>query len=172
MATLLIIPAISWIGDADEVLGVSGAEEASLQRFKRSRIGYSFDQTDTMSIITPELIMPTQFTGSGLVAIVHAASKIATSSNFVWHVYFEAKTPDADTLDMETANSFGMKSTGTMPVSATAGNPMDLSITITDSDSVAAGDLLRLGLLRSTGDPNDGATGDAIFFSMEIADDG
>lgn len=170
MATLLVIPALTWIGDEDEML-VPADLPAALSRYDRGRIGYAFEDTDEMAIITPELIMPTPYTGSGLVAIVHAASEKATSSNFVWNVYVEAKTPDVDTFDMETADGFDSKNVGIMAMAATAGNPMDLSILLTNDDSVTAGDIVRFGLRRGTTDVSDQATDDAIFFLMEIADD-
>lgn len=170
MATLLILPAPLWIGDEDAQL-VAGDVAASLERFV-GRLGYAFDTTAEEAIVTPELVMPTQYTGSGLTAIVHAASKSATSSNFRWDVLVEAKTPDTDTLDMEAANSWDSVNAASMAVAATAGNPMDLSITLTNADSVAAGDLVRFGLRRDTDHADDAAGGDAMFFCMEIADDG
>lgn len=170
MATLLIIPASYWIGDVNAQLD-AGDMAAVMEKFN-GRIGFTFDATNEEAILTPELVMPTPYTGSGLVAIVHAASKTATGSNFRWDVFVEAKTPDVDTLDMETAASWATANSGSMVVAATAGNPMDLSITLTNADSVAVGDLVRFGLRRDTDHADDAAAGDAIFFSMEIADDG
>lgn len=170
MATLLILPAPLWIGDEDFQL-VAGDNAAAMEKFS-GRLAYAFDATDEEAIISPEMPMPTQYTGSGLVAIIHAASKTATSSNFRWDVFVEAKTPDVDTLDMESVASWDAVNSGSMAVAATAGNPMDLSITLTNADSVAVGDLVRFGVRRDTDHADDAATGDAIIFSVVIADDG
>ncbi len=170
MATLLILPAQLWIGDEDAQLE-AGDAPANLERFI-GRLGYTFDAGATEeAIISPELIMPTQYTGSGLVAIVHFAMVSATTNTIDLDVFVEAKTPDTDTLDMNDTSSWATVNTANMTVAGTAGNPSDLSITLTNADSVAVGDLVRFGLRRDT-DGTDTATGDLIFFCMEIADDG
>ena len=168
MATLLILPAPMWIGDIDAQL-VAGDVAAALERFE-GRLGYAFDATEEEAIVTPEMVMPTQYTGSGLTSIIHYATKSSTSQVCSWDIFVEAKTPNADTLDMETASSWDSVNAVDDTTLGTAGNPASISKALTNADSAVVGDTLRFGLRRDT-DGNDVATGDLIFFCMEIADD-
>lgn len=170
MATLFTFSAHALIGDNDAQL-VAGDVAATPNVFI-GRPGLEYDDTAEEAALTGEVEMPSQYTGSGLTAKIHFAMKSATSSNVRWDVLVEAKTPDTDTLDMEAASGWDSVNAGTAAVPGTAGNPSDVSITLTNADSVAVGDLVRFGIRRDCDHADDAASGDAILFALTIEDDG
>ncbi len=77
--------------------------------------------------------------------------------------FVEAKTP-ADTLNMVTASGWGAANSGTRSLAgSTAGDPLKLSIPLTNDDSVTSGDLVRVGIRRDTTSVNDDASGKTFF---------
>ena len=123
--------------------------------------------------MTPEVDMPSQYTGSGLKAVVHFFMASDATNDIALDVFVEAKTPNADTLDMETADSWDSANSGTKSVGGTtAGDPLTLEITLTNADSVAVGDLVRFGVRRDTDSGDDDASGDLFITCIEIEDDG
>lgn len=171
MATLLNFPASSLIGDNDANL-VAG-DLAATPANKNGRPVLAFDDTDEEAALTPEVEMPSQYTGSGLKAVVHFFMASDAANNIALDVFVEAKTPDADTLDLETADSWDSANSGTKDLSGTtAGDPLTLEITLSNADSVAIGDLVRFGIRRDTDSANDDASGDLFISCMEIEDGG
>jgi len=173
MATLLVLEMGVFVGDEDAQL-VAGDVAASPEFVQSSRGWWAFDDTAEEAITSKELIMPSQYTGSGLAAIVHGFFKteiVATDEARI-DVAVEAKTPDTDTLDMEVAESFDSVNAADVVPGGTAGDPVSKSITLTNADSIAAGDLFRLGIRRDTDHANDTATGDFCITAIEIKDGG
>jgi hypothetical protein len=85
----------------------------------------------------------------------------ATSGNVVWEGRLMAVTPgDAQDVD---ADAFAASNTDTEAVPGTAGHLDEASITLTNADSVAAGDLVIVYLARLGADGSDTASGDAEF---------
>ena len=174
MATLLILDASVFVGDEDAQL-VAGDVAASPEVIKSSRMWWSFDDTDEEAITSKQLVMPSQYTGSGLVAILHGFFKteVTAGETASMEVYIEAVTPNADTLDMETAESFSTANLVDVdPSDNTAGDPMSDSVTLTNADGVAVGDSFRVGIRRDIDDADDTATGDYCLYAVEIADGG
>lgn len=106
--------------------------------------------------------------GSGLTAKIQYKMATATSGKVDFDVALMAVTPgdiqDVDADSMSTVNS------GDETVRATAGHLGEISITITNTDSLVAGDFIVIYLKRDADDvTNDTATGDAevIGFSLE-----
>ncbi len=173
MATLLVLDASVFVGDDDAQL-VAGDVGASPEVIKSSRMWWAFDDTDEEAITSKQLVMPSQYTGSGLKAIVHGFFKTETvaAETATIDVFIEAVTPNSDTLDMETAESFSTLNQGDVVPGGTAGDPVSLSITLTNADSVAVGDSFRIGIRRDIDDGDDTATGDFCLYAVEIADGG
>lgn len=170
MATLLNFPANCLIGDNDENLVAGDAAAAPAN--KNGRPVMAFDDTDEEAALTPELEMPSQYTGSGLTAVVHFFMASDASNDIALDVFVEAKTPNSDTLDMETADSWDSANSDTMSLNGTtAGDPLSLEITLTNDDSLAAGDLVRFGVRRDTDSANDDASGDLYITCLAIEDD-
>lgn len=171
MATLLNFPASSMIGDQDAQL-VAG-DAAALHANKVGRPVLVFDDTDEAAAVTPEVEMPSQYTGSGLKAVVHFFMASDAANDIALDVGVEAKTPNADTLDLEAASSWDTLNSGTKSLAGTtAGDPLTLEITLTNAGSVAAGDLVRFGVRRDTDSGNDDASGDLYITAIEIEDGG
>jgi hypothetical protein len=91
----------------------------------------------------------------------------------VWDATLEAITsgdgsPDTDSAEsLDTANA-----SAATAVPGTAGLLSQLSITLTNNDSIAAGDYCRLRIRRTGSSGSDTATGDALVFAVELRDDG
>jgi hypothetical protein len=76
---------------------------------------------------------------------------------------------DGDSTDLDAGDSFdSANSTDNTTVPATAGFIDVVSITMTNADSIAAGDYFRLRITRDAA--SDTATGDAYLLAVELRD--
>lgn len=92
----------------------------------------------------PEL--PSSYQGGTLVVELVAIASVTTgTAGFT--VAVEAVTP-GDSVDLDSATSFDTSNAGTGSIPATAGNPFTITVTLTNKDSAAAGDHLRLKVVR------------------------
>lgn len=165
--TILSYAAAVFIPDADAQL-VAGDVEVTMVRHK-GRWVMAFDDTTEEAATTPEITMPAHFGGGGLKAIIQFYMASDVTNDIAIDVFVEAKTPNADTLDMEASASWDSVNSGTKSVgSTTAGDPLTLEITLTNKDSVAVGDSVRFGIRRDTDSANDDAVGDMFISSVEI----
>ena len=116
-----------------------------------------FDDT-TPEIMYWQFRLPGNY-ASGPVLKCQYTMSSATSGT----VEFEASIwaiSDGDSADVDT-ESYDTVNTGSATVPGTAGYLDEISITMTNADSMAAGDLVRLQLARDADDgTNDTATGD------------
>ena len=123
---------------------------------------------------TPEaaywtFIAPQGITGP-VVAICTYAMVSATSGTTEFEVSVEAIT-DGDATDTDATTSFDSVNTGSATVPGTAGYIDQISVTLTNADSIAAGDLVRVQVARDADDgTNDTATGDLYLLAVEIRD--
>ena len=102
--------------------------------------------------------------------VVSYAMASATTGGVAFDIAAEAVTA-ADVLNMGTATSWDTVNggnAGTVPGTALYMN--QISVTLTNMDSVAAADLLRFSVARDVADGADTATGDAYVFAIEIRD--
>jgi hypothetical protein len=98
-------------------------------------------------------VAPQGLTGTlTLILLLVAAS--ATSGTVRFQADVEAITP-GDSVDTDATTSFDTTNSGGASVAGTAGYLFSLSITVTNADSIAAGDLVRLRVRRDA----DGTTG-------------
>lgn len=107
-------------------------------------------------------VVPQGWTGTPT-AIVDYFTSVATGS-FTWAVEIEA-IAEGDSIDMAAATSFDTANSAADTVPGTAGYPAQHSITLTNNDSAAAGDMLRVRLSRT-----DTTTGTAYLTGLEIRD--
>lgn len=172
MATLLVLPQSLFTGDEDAQL-VAGDVAASPENTQSSRAWWAFDDTNEEAIVSSPFVMPTQYTGSGLVLVVFGFFKteIVAADEAHLDVYVEAVTP-GDAVDMESATSWGTANGGNVVPVGTAGNLVSLSITLTNDDGAVVGDLIRIGVRRDPLEANDDATGDLCIIASELKDDG
>jgi len=90
----------------------------------------------------------------------------ATTDTVVWGVQVSAYTP-GDAADINT-DSYDTVNLDTTAVPGTAGYMKKTTITLTNDDSIAAGDFYRIKLYRDADSGSDGATGDAEIYYMII----
>jgi hypothetical protein len=96
----------------------------------------------------------------------------ATSGAVGFQAALEAITP-GDSVDVDSSTSFdSVNNSASTTVPGTAGFEGSISITMTNADSVAAGDSIRLSLNRDADGSaiTDSATGDAQVLSVELRD--
>ena len=115
-------------------------------------------------------IAPQGLTGT-LVAVVTYMMASATSGKVDFEGSIEAVS-DGDGTDLDAGDSFDTANTIVAPtVPGTAGYIDQITITLTNKDSIAAGDYFRLKLMRDADDgTNDTATGDCHVLSVELRD--
>lgn len=100
--------------------------------------------------------MPPDYT-SGLTAKIPFSAASATSGTFIFGVYVMAVTP-GDSADNNTDSYASVNTSAGTTVPGTAGYLGEISVTLTNADSLAAGDEARIKVCR---DVSDTATGDA-----------
>lgn len=129
----------------------------------------AFDASTAESCYFP-YIAPQGLTGTQTF-IIHYFMASATSGKVDFTVAVEAITP-GDATDLDTTTSFDTANTITAPtVPGTAGYPDAVTCTLTNVDSMAAGDTIRFKLTRDATDAtNDTATGDCYVYACEWRD--
>ncbi len=114
-------------------------------------------------------IAPQGLTGT-LTAVLTYAMASATSGNVICDATLEAIT-DGDSLDTDTSESLDTVNTSSATaVPGTAGYIDQLSITLTNADSIAAGDMIRLRIRRVGANGSDTASGDLFLLMVEFRD--
>lgn len=114
------------------------------------------------------LVAPQGLTGA-LSCVITYMMASATSGTIEYEVAVEAIT-DADATDLDAATSFDtVNASGAITVPGTAGYIDQVSVTLTNADSVSAGDLVRISISRDADDgTNDTATGDLYLLMAEL----
>lgn len=115
-------------------------------------------------------IAPQGITGTITTVITYRAAS-ATTGSVRWQAALEAIT-DGDATDTDTASSFDTANSAGATVPGTAGHIDQISITMTNADSIAAGDYCRLRINRDADGTSgtDDATGDAQILAVELRD--
>ena len=113
-------------------------------------------------------VAPHGWTGTVTLVLSYIMAS-ATSGAVYWQAQLEAVTA-GDAVDLDSATSFDTANSGNGTVPATAGYMQQISITMTNADSIAAGDLVRLSVNRDADHASDTATGDAYLLSVELRD--
>ena len=104
---------------------------------------------------------------STLTAIVTYRAASATTGTALFDAAIEAIS-DGDATDTDAGSSFATDNTPTAPtVPGTAGYIDQLTITLSNNDSIAAGDYCRLRLNRDNADT---AAGDLQVLAVELRD--
>lgn len=114
------------------------------------------------------LVAPQGLSGT-MTAVISYMMASATSGNIEFEVAVEAIT-DGDATDLDATTSFDtVNASGAITVPGTAGYPDQVSVTLTNADSIAAGDLVRISISRDADDAtNDTAAGDLYFLVAEL----
>jgi hypothetical protein len=113
-------------------------------------------------------IAPQGLTGA-ITAVLTYMMASATSGNIYWQAQLEAVTA-ADATDLDAGTSFDTANSGNGAVPGTAGYMQQITITMTNADSLAAADYFRLSVNRDADNASDTATGDAYLLAVELRD--
>lgn len=111
-------------------------------------------------------VAPQGLTGT-LSAVLSLIGNAAGTNSTYWQVSIEAVT-SADATDLDAGDSFGTANTGNVPMPATQGHMVQLSITLTNADSIAAGDYVRVRVTRDADNGSDNFAADAFLLAVEI----
>jgi len=122
-----------------------------------------FDDTTSQSG-TWQFRMPSDY-ASGPIAKILYTMNSATSGTVIFRATVMAVT-DGDAADIDTDSYDTTNTSGAVTVPGTAGYLDGISITLTNADSVAAGDLVKIKLDRDAA--TDSSTGDAEVVTLSI----
>lgn len=109
--------------------------------------------------------MPADYSSSPVLKVQYKMAS-ATSGDVIWVGQIAAVT-DGDSTDVD-AKAFASTNSATVTVPGTAGYIDEASITMTNADSVAAGDLVIVRIARDADAGGDTATGDAEFVGAAL----
>lgn len=113
------------------------------------------------------MAVPQGITGT-MTLIISVMMASATTGNTDWDVAVEAVT-SGDATDLDATTSFDTaNSTDNTTVPGTAGYMQQITVTLTNNDSLAAADYVRFSLLRDA--VSDTAAGDAYILTAELRD--
>lgn len=161
------LPATAFVGDNNAAL-VAGDAPAQFDSLY-DRPCWAFDATDEECIVSIYFRMPSDYAGGTLTATLALAANNA-ANGAVFDVAVEAVTASSDTLSMNAADGFDTVNSATHTFGGTAYDLRNLAVTLTNKDSVAVGDWVRLGIRRDCDSGSDDAAVDAYLFSVEIAE--
>lgn len=132
------------------------------------RMVLAFDASAAETCYWPG-VAPQGFTGP-LTAVVSYRMASGTSGGVAFDIALEAIS-SGDATDTDAGNSFDTANTGTdAAVPGTAGYVEQVTVTLTNADSIAAGDVYRLSLTRAVANAADTATGDCEVLAVELRD--
>lgn len=109
--------------------------------------------------------MPADYASAPVLKVMYKMAS-ATSGDVIWAGSIAAVT-DGDSTDVD-AKVFATANTATVTVPGTAGYIDEASITMTNADSVAAGDFVVVRIARQGAAGGDTATGDAEFVAAAL----
>lgn len=105
-----------------------------------------------------------------LTLVITYAMASATSGNVIMYAQVEAIS-DGDAIDTDSTTSFDSANTSSATaVPGTAGYIDQISITLTNNDSIAAADYVRISISRDADNAGDTATGDLYLLVAELRD--
>lgn len=108
--------------------------------------------------------------GSGnITATVYWYADTASSGGVTWETAIAAITPNTDSQDVETKAFATVNTASDTHLGTTGQRVHSVDVTISNLDSLAAGDVMRLRLSRLTSDAGDTMTGDAIVTGVLLA---
>ena len=137
--------------------------------FLKGRGAAAFDDTDEEAAFTPRFVMPSQYAGGTLKATIGLLFDTETDveDEAVFDIRVEAVTA-GDALDLTAAHSFDSANVCEVDPPATAGYETEVTVTLANKDSVAAGDRVVVAIRRDTDHENDSAAGDVFVTTIEL----
>jgi hypothetical protein len=123
----------------------------------------STQETAYWTFIAPQALSGTMY------AVLSLIGNAAGTNSTYWEVAVEAVT-SADATDLDSATSFETVNTGNVAMPSTQGHMVQLSITLSNKDSIAAGDYVRISVARDADNASDNFAADAYLLAVEIRD--
>jgi hypothetical protein len=114
------------------------------------------------------VVAPQGWTGTGTAVLSLIGAGASTNATY-WEVAIEAVT-SADATDLDAGTSFATVNTANTAMPATAGHMVQVSVTLTNDDSVAVADYLRISVARDADNGSDNYASDAYLLAVEIRD--
>ena len=161
MATgTILIPILSGVFD--------GTNPPSVGFSTAGRPYLAFDQA-TDELIVYSFRMPENYASALVAKIIWSGSTSTTATHTAtWSVEVMATTPETDSVANDT-DSFDTANTADDDIlGTTAKRPQLVSITLTNADSVAAGDYVAIRLSRDANAANDDLTEDAWVWAFSL----
>ena len=113
-------------------------------------------------------VAPQGLTGTISLVLSLIGNAAGTNSTY-WEAQLEAVT-SADATDLDSSTSFDSVNTGNVAMPATQGHLVQLTITMTNADSIAAGDYVRVSINRDANNGSDNFAADAYLLVAELRD--
>jgi hypothetical protein len=133
------------------------------------RVVWAMDDTAEEGVVSRHRVCPQHYGGGGLTAYVTFYMASDNTNDVAFDLRIEAITPGSDTLDLEATESFDTANSFTISLSgSTAGDAIVVSSSLSNIDSIAAGDIMRVALMRDCDDAGDDASGDLYFATLEL----
>lgn len=131
----------------------------------RPVLGYdaSTDETAYWTLVAPQGLTGT------MTAVLSLIGNAAGTNSTYWEVAVEAVT-SADATDLDAGTSFDTVNTGNVAMPTTQGHMVQLSITLTNQDSIAAADYVRISVARDANNASDNFAADAYLLAVELRD--
>ena len=108
---------------------------------------------------TWEFVIDDDWGGGALFCDIHFSMRTGESDEVQWECYMMKYTPNTDTADWD-VDDYDTVNVGVTTVAATAGRVYVQTITLTNDDGLAPGDMLRVKISTDSDDAvNDDATG-------------
>lgn len=150
---------------------VAGDGPAGMKRHNDGT-SWAFDDTSPEAIVSQRFAWPSTYAGGAKVLKARLAFKMETDNtgDVKLEVYLEAFSA-GDNFDLETATNWDSANTpagATSVVATAAGNLLTETIDITNKQSVAVADAVRLGVRRNAGHVDDDADDDLFFEYLEL----
>lgn len=131
------------------------------------RPALAFDATTDESAYWT-LVAPQGITGTLSLVLSLIGNAAGTNSTY-WQAQVEAVT-SADATDLDSTASFDTANTANVAMPATQGHMVQVTITLTNADSIAAGDYVRISINRDADNGSDNFAADAYLLVAELRD--
>lgn len=114
------------------------------------------------------LVAPQGLTGTLSCVLTLIGNAAGTNSTY-WEVAIEAVT-SADATDLDSTTSFATVNTANTAMPATQGHAVQVTVTLTNDDSIAAADYVRISIARDADNASDNFAADAYLLVAEFRD--
>lgn len=162
--TILNYDVGSFVGDN---LPVTAGDKAAYQKYINGGWYVAFpDGADEYAAVSAWQRVPQNYAGGALTANIGFITG-ATTGDVVFEVYVFAIT-SGDAVDLDSTTSYDAVNSATIAVPATAGYAQVSSITLTNKDSIAAGDIVRILVRRDSDHASDTAAADFYLATVDI----